>query len=477
MRLLPPMLLLAACAPTKGATDSARPGLPTCSIEVPAATALHTEGRHVVDGHGRRVMLRGVNTGGRSKFAPYVPFDFSEGGFDTALAAYLDRAQAWGFTTLRVPFSWAALEPTEGQDDEAWAQRYDALLDGAAARDMWTIVDFHQDIYGEFFCGDGFPRWTVEDPDEDRHDCADWFLAYLSGDDVAGAFDAFWAEGSPTMTAFESMWDRMAARHADRPGVIGYEIINEPGNGLGDEATWAAETLTPFYTRMAGRIQAVDPDALVFFDSTGIAAVQSRTDLERPDGENLVFAPHSYDPSIFLGGGALDATLVADRLGGWDALGAEWDMPVLVGEFGGNQDREGIAAYSGAHFDAYDAFQGHGTLWEYSDSAEMWNYEDFSVVDTAGAVRTESVDAVVRAYPRALAETSTADTAWNWDADTRTLHLTYDGEAGGITEIVAPSWWYGGSPQVDGTGGCGDVRGDRVFIRATGGPVEVVVSP
>lgn len=461
----------------KAPGDTAAVGLPQCPVDVPAATPLHAEGPELYDGHGRRVFLRGANTGGRSKFAPYVPFDYAEGGYDDALAAYLDRAQDWGFTTLRVPFSWAAFEPVEGQDDEEWAGRYDALLDAAADRGMWTIVDFHQDIYGEFYCGDGFPRWTVDDPGPDRHDCADWFFQYLSGDEVAAAFDAFWADGSPVMASFESMWDRMVARHADRPGVIGYEIINEPGHGSGDEATWAREVATPFYSRMAARMQAVDPDGLVFFDATGLSGGLGRTHLERPDGDDIVFAPHAYDPSVFVGSDSVDPSLVPDRIAGWRATGDAWDMPILVGEFGSPQDRALVPEFMGAHFDAFDELQTHGTLWEYSDSAEMWNYEDFSLVATDGTVRTAVVDAVVRAYPRAIAETSPSGTAWAWDAATRTMTLDYDGTAGGVTEIVLPPWWFGGGVSVGGSGGCQQVSGDRLYVTADGGPVRVVVSP
>lgn len=466
---------LTACAP---AADSGVPagGLPTCAVTVPADGPLQTDGRHVRDAHGRRVLLRGVNTGGRSKFAPYVPFDFEEGAYDGALAAYLDRAQDWGFTTLRVPFSWAAFEPEEGVTDEVWAGRYDALLDAAAARGMWTIVDFHQDIYGEFYCGDGFPRWTVDDPGPDRHDCPDWFLGYLGDEDVAAAFDAFWADGSPVMAAFEAMWDRMAARHADRPGVIGFEIINEPAPGFEDEAAWAAGTLTDFYGRLAARIQAQDPDALVFFDSTGTSAITSETAIGRPVGEGLVFAPHSYDPAVFFGGQP-DPAAVADRIAGWDALGADWDLPVLVGEFGGQQAVDGIAPYTGAHFDAFDALQSHGTLWEYSDSAEAWNEEYFSMVDVDGTVQTPTLDAGVRAYPRAIAETSPDHTAWSWDADARTLSMEWEASPGGVTELVLPPWWYAGGVTVDGAGGCGEVVGDRLYIQGEGGPAWVTVSP
>ena len=89
----------------------------------------------------------------------------------------------------------------------------------------------------------------------------------------------------------------------------------------------------------------------------------------------------------------------------------------------------------------------------------------------------DSVDAVVRAYPRALAETDPARTVWFWDAGTHTLTLEYDGVPDGVSEIVLPPWWFATGAAVSGTGACHQVRGDRLHLRADGGPVSVVVSP
>src|SRR5262249_43056763 len=126
----------------------------TCSIAPPVlpSSALHTEGTTLRDALGRVVFLRGVDAGGRSKFAPFAPFDFDATGYDAALSAYLDRAASWGVNTLRVPFVWAAVEPTAGAYDADFLARYDALLDGAWARGMYTVVDFHQDVYADVFC-------------------------------------------------------------------------------------------------------------------------------------------------------------------------------------------------------------------------------------------------------------------------------------------------------------------------------------
>src|SRR5262249_20571269 len=161
-------------------------------------------------------------------------------------------------------------EPEEGMDDEAFLARYDALLDGAWARGMYTVVDFHQDVYAEAFCGDGFPGWTIPDPKPmPHHDCPSWAAEYFVDDGVKAAFDRFWADGSTVRAAYEALWDRMAKRHKDRPGVIGFELLNEPGWGTANLDAFEATTLSAFYADMATKLRAVAPESLVFFDATG----------------------------------------------------------------------------------------------------------------------------------------------------------------------------------------------------------------
>jgi hypothetical protein len=55
---------------------------PTCEITPPEGGTLVADGTLIRDSLGRQVTLRGVNAGGRSKFAPYMPFDFDD--FDSA---------------------------------------------------------------------------------------------------------------------------------------------------------------------------------------------------------------------------------------------------------------------------------------------------------------------------------------------------------------------------------------------------------
>jgi endoglycosylceramidase len=122
---------------------------PTCTVSLPTPPdwRLVAHGATLEDGFGRTVFLRGVDAGGRSKFAPYVPFDFDAGEYSSALETYMSRAESWGIDAMRVPFTWAALEPTAGATNEAWVTMYAELLASAWAHGIYAVVDFNKDVY------------------------------------------------------------------------------------------------------------------------------------------------------------------------------------------------------------------------------------------------------------------------------------------------------------------------------------------
>jgi len=446
------MLLFLAC------------GSDRCSIDPPASTQLRLDGTAVVDEHGRRIILRGINAGGRSKMPPYVPFDYPEGQYEAALDDYLDATAAWGINVLRVPFSWAAMEPEEGRIDEAWMTQYDQLLDAAWARGLYTIVDFHQDLYAERYCGDGFPDWTVPEGGEAeaRSDCESWFNGYLFDDESWPAWDAFWSDSNGSQAAFYGMWERMASRHAERPGVIGFEIINEPFWGSADRDTWSTQTLPAVLTEAAARINAAAPDRFVLFGHPGTEGGFASTRISPPSGDGLIFAPHYYDPGLFLGV-SLPTVSVQDHLALWAAQGEAWGMPVLLGEFGIHADHPDASVYIDDHFDALDDLQLHSTFWEYSASTDLWNFEDFSLVDADGAERSVLLDAMVRPWPRAIAG---EDLTWGEGT------VRYTAWPGGVTEVVVPQRL--GDVSIEAEGACVDQRPGVIYLYSeAGGAVTV----
>jgi len=466
-----------SCGPSEEAPPL--PDAPRCELArpSPAKTILTPEGTRLRDDLGRVVFLRGVNAGGRSKFAPFVPFDFPADGFDQALAQYLDRAASWGISVLRVPFAWAAVEPTKGVDDQAFLARYDALLDAAWQRGMYTIVDFHQDIYSEVYCGDGFPAWTIAGTTPaPHHDCADWFVHYSQDEDVRAAFNAFWSDTNGARTDFRALWSRMAARYANRPGVIGFEPLNEPHQGSAEPNAWASTVLTDFYGEMASVIHEKAPDALVFFDSTGQDAIGAATALKKPTGEKLVFAPHWYDPAALFGGTPA-ASNAAEGIGKWGAKAQEWQVPVLVGESGVRPDLDVASEFVSAIYDAMDANGLHFTYWEYSDSKDSWNSEDFSLVGYDGVEAKAVTDSLARPYPRAVAG---ENVSFAYEAASRTFSLAYDAPASAdITEIAVPSRVYPAGFRVELSSGCVD-EGEEglLLVRPSGGSrVSVTIHP
>jgi len=471
------VLLLAACLAASGACSrsSSQDQLArTCTVApvAPADWRLHADGTQLKDGLGRVVFLRGVDAGGRSKFAPYVPFDYAQGQFAAALGAYMDRAASWGIDAMRVPFTWAALEPTQGQDDADWLGRYKQILDAAWARGIWTVVDFHQDVYAENFCGDGFPSWTIPDPKPaPHHDCPQWSFEYVNDADVRAAFDRFWADGSTVQAAYVSAWDRMIGQFGNEPGVVGFEPINEPGWGTQDESTFEATTLTAFYGRMVAHMRQMAPGGLVFVDPTGLAGTLLSTSLKRPPGDGVVFAPHFY-PVI-----APSPDVVLAKMQTWADVGTAWNVPVFVGEFGTSNGFASAPDYMADDFAALDSLGLSGTEWEYSVESEEWNSESDSVVAADGK-EYPVAQALVRPFARAVAGDSVTQ---SWDGSSQSFTLSYApaaGVASGVTEVQLPARAYPNGYKVTLSGGCYDDQSQpgRMLVQADDGAGQVTLT-
>ena len=446
--------LLAIATATLPSACSTSPGSQVshaCTLTPPSPPdwRLTADGTLLRDGLGRVVFLRGVDAGGRSKFAPYVPFDYADGQYAQALGAYMDRAASWGIDAMRVPFTWAALEPVQGQDDADWLARYQQLLDAAWARGIWTVVDFHQDVYAEIFCGDGFPSWTIPNPPAPQHGCPGWQLEYFNDKDVEHAFDAFWASGSPVQAGYLAAWDVMIARFRNEPGVLGFEPINEPAAGSQNQSQFEATTLTDFFSAIVPHFRSLAPQSLVFVDAPGVDSVGATTAMTRPTGDGLVFAPHYYpisnaNPSVAFPG-----------IQSWASVGAQWNVPVFLGEFGVSHDNDGALDYINAHFAALDALGMSGTEWEYSVSADAWNSESDGVV-AADGTEYPVAQALVRPFARAVAGDSITQA---WDPSAGAFTLSYVPSASAttnITEIQLPARAFPGGVGVNLSSGCYD---------------------
>lgn len=431
------------------------------------------------DPHGREVVLRGLNAGGRAKFAPFLPFTIApEAPLDEVRAAadrFFARFERWGLTAVRLTFSWEAMEPTRGTVDTRYLDRFEAVVAAAWDHRVRVVVDMHQDVFASPLCGDGFPPWALGgEPGPPRHDCPSWWTKYLSDPEVRAAFDRFWADEDGIRTAFYGAWETLATRLADAPGVVGFEILNEPSAGSARNATtFKEEVLGPFHTEIAGRLQAIAPDVLVFYDDPGVdAALADRESFHRPAGEGLVFAPHLYDPGVYMGVG-WSGVAPEGFVTALAAFRAAEKVPVLIGEFGMEPGVPRGDEWLDAFLDLVDGARLSATLWEVSDDPELWNGEDFSVLEGDGTERA-ILDTYVRPWLRAVAG---SDAAFVWDgaAGTAVAHWTADH---GVTELALPPRLFPEGPRdltVEGDGACATVDLERGELRVEAPPGTAVV--
>ncbi|MCB9705654.1 MAG: cellulase family glycosylhydrolase [Myxococcales bacterium] len=434
---------------------------PLKGIPPESARLVVDAGGRLRDPDGRVILLRGVNTGGRSKWAPFVPFpiadDLTIPEFRAAADAFFDRLRPWGLNVVRLPFSWEAFEPTQGAYDYDYLDFYEAMVDSAWSRRLAVIVDFHQDIYASPFCGDGFPPWTLADPDPGppRHDCTGWGLKYFTDAGVREAFDRFWADDDGIQSAFLEMWSQVLLAVGDKPGVIGFEIINEPGWGTATSVdTWKSETLLPFYDAAIAELRPLAPDLLVFYDDPGVDALAGAdVEMITPAGDGLVYAPHLYDVTL-LAGEAPSGVSYAGKIDGMVAHREAAGHAILLGEFGIGAGAEALGGLEWIR-DLMATLDDAGisaTLWECSQNEELWNEEDLSVLGPGGEERP-LLDAYVRPYLRALAGD---DPSFAWDPEAGVASASWVAD-GGVTEIAWPLRRFPEAPSgvdLSGEGAC-----------------------
>src|SRR5437763_15740794 len=118
---------------------------------------LRRDGKWLVDGDGRIVLVHGVNA--VWKHAPWAPPATAE-GFTARDADFL---AANGFNAVRLGVLFAGVMPRPGIVDWSYLDRIDRVVQLLATRHIYVLLDFHQDDYATRFTGEGFPERAVHD--------------------------------------------------------------------------------------------------------------------------------------------------------------------------------------------------------------------------------------------------------------------------------------------------------------------------
>jgi hypothetical protein len=119
-----------------------------CAVSAPTATEndlqwLQVDGSSIVREDGATMILRGVN----------LPPLSSSGVAPARYGAYLDVAKSMGFNVIRLPVSWAELEPSPGGFSTTYLDTVKRVVDIAEEKGMHVVVDMHQLKMGGFRVG------------------------------------------------------------------------------------------------------------------------------------------------------------------------------------------------------------------------------------------------------------------------------------------------------------------------------------
>lgn len=282
-------------SPSVGAASTAV--APVKPAPVPVNDQLRRAGTWLVDRQGRVVILHGVNA--VWKLAPYVPPD-SVHGFSDADADWLSDH---GFNAVRLGVLFAGVMPHQGLIDYGYLEKIDRVVKLLASREIYVMLDFHQDLYGDAYRGEGFPAWTLRPARFDAVLQAGFPLGYVTPR-VSRAFDGLWDNVDDIHDDFRDAWVAVAKRWKDQDYLLGYDLINEPWSGSswpacarpGGCPNFESNKLQRLYEHVIAGIREVDPHNIVWIEPQVLFEFGARSHLgTRPILDDQIgFSWHNY---------------------------------------------------------------------------------------------------------------------------------------------------------------------------------------
>jgi endoglycosylceramidase len=424
------LVAVAAVLVALAATVDVGPPRSTAEASAPPARAtgladgpIGHVGRWLTDGQGRVVLLHGVNLVAKGTQSP------AEEGFDDDDIAWL---AANDFDVVRLGLVAADVMPTPGVIDTAYLDSFQTTVDKLTAAGILVLVDLHQDGWGPTLGDDGFPGWmTLTNGATDTHTTFPGY--YVTNPAIQAAFDSLWTDqtgpgGVTLQDRVAAIYSALAARFAANPGVVGYDLLNEPwpGSTYSDCYSLAGGCpaldhgrLDPFYARMDDAIRGQGDAHLVFGEPWVLFNFgTAQTNIALPgDDPDSGMAFHSYpvapaqEPAVLS-----NAETWSDSTGG----------ALLESEFGATQVPTDIDRM-------VDENDGALIPWIW------WSYDGELVPDLTTApggtnLNAPVADALIRPHPVLVAGTPTA---LDYDEATRTLTFSQSTAAPGGTHLAA----------------------------------------
>jgi endoglucanase len=282
------------------------------------ATPLSTSGRFIVDAHGKRVRLAGVNWYGASE-----DFGVPDGLDQTNRSALAGLIAAQGFNCVRLPFSVWMTEQSAPVPEQYLAansdlygstpiQVYDACVEALTEQGLVVIPNCHLLDFG----------WCCSTKDD----------------------NGLWYNDRWPAQKFTTAWQEITTRYASNPLVAAMDVKNEPRQATvgGHELTptWGTGGQTDFaamYTTVGNLIHQINPRPLIVCeglnyacDLTGVA--KHPVQLKEP--HKVVYSMHDYAWPTSHPASQSQAAYIAQMNKNGGYILADGIAPLWIGEFG-----------------------------------------------------------------------------------------------------------------------------------------------
>lgn len=257
----------------------------------PIGGFLHTKGTELYGPNNGRIVLRGVNFSGMEygTGAPFVTGGEPCNGWTVMPDAHFAAAAAWGFNVLRVPFSWANLEPVEGTFNTTYLAALHTIVDEAKKYHLSVIFSDHQLGWSPHFGNvkAGLPLWVFKKDTKSG----------LAQNDFFTDRDTY--TGTPQLQEkYIAAMQYVLRDFAADSTVVGIDVLNEPSAfPEWKKPVSYSDLMAIFYKKVYDGVRSASPNILPIFQDVHLDATDAPFD-QLPATTNVIYAFHS-NPSSF----------------------------------------------------------------------------------------------------------------------------------------------------------------------------------
>jgi|GEM_PF-2420901 endoglycosylceramidase len=336
-----------------------------------------------------KILLRGVNISHTAKrtIIPWVG--------ENEIKILREK---WGLNFIRLTVFWAAVEPERDKYNRNYINSLKEIIEIARKYEIYVLVDSHQDIFGfratDSDEGDGPPEWARDETCPEFQNLKPWMLNYISPA-IMCQFDSFWQDKNGVQTSYIKMLGFLAKEFDEYENIIGFEIMNEPwpGTSFLNTEKWENETLREFYKKAINEIRKFS-NKLIFYETHPLSDFGWNFYLVKPEGENLVYAPHIYPlPDELMGVSGINKGLKEVFLMHLEHS-LKYDVPMIIGEYGSSWEDEKAYDKIMEHINLFDSNFVGSAIWAY-DKASKYS---LGIVDDFLNPMTNFLP-VIRPYP------------------------------------------------------------------------------